>query len=139
MPHSSRHPVHRLLAALSLVGLAACQYMTPLPDLPRTGHAATTAPEPEPPLPLDALRPSPRRLVGRILSIDEANHFAFVALATEPPAAALADGAELTVRGDDLRETGRIRTSRYAHARTLGTQIIQGQPSPGDEVVFQAP
>jgi hypothetical protein len=38
-----------------------------------------------------------------------------------------------------LRETGRVRASRYVRGRTLGTTLVAGQPSLGDEVVWLAP
>jgi hypothetical protein len=86
-----------------------------------------------------ALQPSPNRVVGHILAVDASRGFAFVSLAGEPPAAALVDGAELIVRTDDLRETARLRSSRYSRSHTLGTKIVSGQPSPGDEVVIHLP
>lgn len=94
---------------------------------------------PTPPPSPDALQSSPRTLVGRILAIDASRGFAFVATAPEAPSAALAEGAELLVRTDDFRETARLRVSPYVRSRTLGTQIIAGQPSPGDEVVYPPP
>jgi len=51
----------------------------------------------------------------------------------------LTNGSELIVRTLELRETGRLRVSRYLRGRTLGTDIFAGQPHPGDEVVWQAP
>jgi hypothetical protein len=91
------------------------------------------------PPPAEALRPSPNRLVGRILSIDETRRFAILDLRPEAPPAALISGAELIARTDSLVETGRLKTSRYVRTRTLGTQIVSGQPKPGDEVVFRLP
>jgi hypothetical protein len=88
--------------------------------------------------PADGLTVSPHKIVGRIVAVDTARGFAFVSLTATTPAAALADGGELIVRSDDLTETGRLRTSRYARGRTLGSQIISGQPKMGDEVVFPA-
>ncbi len=85
------------------------------------------------------LAPSPRLIVGRILAVEPADGFAYVELATDAPVNALADGNELIARTLDLRETGRLRASRYVRGRTLGTKIIAGQPSPGDEVVWLAP
>jgi hypothetical protein len=52
---------------------------------------------------------------------------------------ALANGTELIVRTPALQITARLRTSRYVRGRTLGTKIVEGQPSPGDEVVWVAP
>ena len=88
--------------------------------------------------PADALTLSPHKIVGRIVAVDPARGFAFVSLTAKTPAAALADGGELIVRSDDLSETGRLRSSRYTRGRTLGAQIISGQPKIGDEVVFHA-
>ena len=127
----------RLLTLLAVIFfLAACSHLAPLTPAPivRRGDPPAAIP-----LPPDALWPSPRQLVGRILALDAARGFAFVTLTAAPPAAALADGAELIARTDDLRETARLRASRYARGRTLGAQILSGQPSPGDEVVFQLP
>lgn len=126
------------LGGAMLLSLAGCYYLTPLPEPPPAPPAPKVA-KPEPPPSAEALRLSPRRLVGRILAIDAARRFAFVALASDPPAAALVEGAELVVRTDELEETGRLRASRYTQPRTLGAEIIRGQPSPGDEVVYQAP
>ena len=107
------------------------------------GHVATLAPTPHSPpagAPVpDALQPSPNRLVGSIFAVDAARGFAFIDLTDGPPPAALVENAELIVRTADLRETARLRVSRYLRGRTLGTRIISGQPSPGDEVVFRAP
>ncbi len=119
----------RLLTLLAVIfWTGACSHVAPVSSPPR--------PESPPPTTLQA---SPNRLVGRILAIDAARGFAFVNLASEPPAAALAAGAELIVRTDDLRETARLRTSRYVRGRTLGTTIVSGHPSLDDEVVFHAP
>ena len=96
-------------------------------------------PAPAEPLPPGALLPSHNLLVGRVLAVDAARGFAFVELASDAPAAALSDGAELVTRTDALRETARLQASRYARGRTLGTKILSGQPGIGDEVVFPAP
>jgi hypothetical protein len=86
-----------------------------------------------------ALLPSPRLIVGRVIAVDRAQHFAFVNLATDAPAAALTPGTELIARTLELRDTGRVQVSPYVRGRTLGTRIVDGQPSPGDEVVWLAP
>jgi hypothetical protein len=78
-------------------------------------------------------------IVGRIIAIDAGRGLAFVEVVADAPAAALADGAELTARTLDLRDTARLRASRYVRGKTLGTKILSGQPSPGDEVVWRAP
>ncbi len=94
---------------------------------------------PAPILATDALLPSPRLIIGRIIAVDAARSLAWVELATDAPSAALADGTELIVRTLELRETGRLRASAYVRGRTLGTKITGGQPSSGDEVVWLAP
>ena len=128
----------RLCPSLVLAGITAgCAYLTPLPDLPRTNVPPPAAPPA--PLPPEALRPSARRLVGRVLSVDASRGFVFITLANDPPAAALADGAELIARKDDMTPTATLRSSRYSRGRVLGTQLLQGQPAPGDEVVWEAP
>lgn len=94
---------------------------------------------PTPRFPADALVPSPRLIVGRITAIDAAQGFAFVEIAADAPPAALTAGIELVARTLELRESGRLRTSRFVRGRTLGTAIVAGQPSAGDEVVWLAP
>ena len=102
-----------------------------------SGGCRTT--EPAQPLAAGALLPSARLIVGRVLAVEAELGFAFVDLATDAPSAALIAGTELTVRTLDLRETARLQVSAYNRGRTLGTKIIAGQPSPGDEVVWLAP
>jgi len=116
----------RPLGAAILVAAAGCQHRAVAPVVPAAA-------------PLEPLTPSPRLIVGRILDVDRSRGFAFVDLAGDAPAAALADGTELIVRTLALRETGRIRVSRYLRGRTLGATIVAGQPAPGDEVVWLAP
>lgn len=89
--------------------------------------------------PAEPLTPSPRLIVGRVLATDPVGAFAWVDLVFDAPAGALGEGAELTTRTFNLRPTGTLRTSRYMRGRTLGTQIVSGQPTPGDEVVWLAP
>lgn len=86
-----------------------------------------------------ALLPSPRLIVGRIIAVDEAERFAFVDLASDAPKGALIEGTELLVRTLELADKGRLQASAYVRGRTLGTKIVAGQPSPGDEVVWLAP
>jgi hypothetical protein len=62
-----------------------------------------------------------------------------VDLAADAPVNAVGAGAELMTRTADLRETARLLASRQLRGRTLGTKILSGQPSPGDEVVWLAP
>ena len=122
----------RLLTLLAVIYFVpGCSTATTTPAS-RSAAAAAILP------PADALTLSPHKIVGRIVAVDTARGFAFVSLATTTPAAALVEGGELIVRSDDLSETGRVRTSRYTRGRTLGAQIISGQPKLGDEVVFHA-
>lgn len=123
----------RLLTLLAVIYFVpGCSTATTTPQPSRSAASAAMLP------PADALTLSPHKIVGRIVAVDTARGFAFVSLTTTTPAAALVEGGELIVRSDDLRETGRVRTSRYTRGRTLGTQIISGQPKLGDEVVFHA-
>jgi len=110
--------------------LAGCHYITPVRREPPVSAE---------PLPAGALLPSQNLLVGRVLAVDLVRGFAFVDLASTAPAAALADGAELVARTDDLRETARLRPSRYVRGRTLGARIVSGQPASGNEVVWPTP
>jgi hypothetical protein len=77
------------------------------------------------------------RIVGRVIAVDAARGFAFVDVRHQAPAAATTAGAMLSSRKLDLTETARLRASSYLHGRTLGTEIVSGQPTPGDEVVWQ--
>ena len=121
----------RLLTLLAVIYFVpGCSTATTTPQPSRSAAAAAMLP------PADALTLSPHKIVGRIVAVDTARGFAFVSLTTTTPAAALVEGGELIVRSDDLSETGRVRTSRYTRGRTLGAQIISGQPKLGDEVVF---
>lgn len=114
--------------------------------------ASPSVPEPGPRTPLasapssqpftlsaDALLPSPRLIVGRVVAVEPERGFVFVALAPDAPAAALEPDSVLLVRTVDLKETARVRVSPYLRSRTLGTRIVSGQASSGDEVVWQAP
>lgn len=117
----------RLLTLLAVfLFAAACQHNR---SSKPAGHPAATRP----------IAPSSRLIVGRIAAIDAPRGFAFVQLAADAPPAAQADGAELTARTNDLRETAQLRASRYLRGRTLGAIVVSGQPSPGDEVVWLAP
>ena len=115
-------PAKALVLGLAIGFLGACRHTAPAPILSA-----------------GALVPSPRLIVGRIIAVDAARHMAFVELAPDVPGAALADGTELATRTLDLKDTGRLRVSRYVRGRTLGTKILGGQPSTGDEVVWLAP
>ena len=124
----------RLLTLLAVIYfVAGCSTPPPAPPSPHASRGASSAAMIPP---ADVLTVSPHKIVGRIVAVDTARGFAFVSLTATTPAAALADGGELIVRSDDLTETGRLRTSSYTRGRTLGAQIISGQPKMGDEVVF---
>lgn len=126
------------LTARLLTLLAVIYFVAGCSTGPTTPHASRADPSAAMLPPANALTLSQHKIVGRIVAVDAARGFAFVSLTTTTPAAALADGGELIVRSDDLSETGRLRTSRYNRGRTLGAQIISGQPKMGDEVVFHA-
>lgn len=126
-------PAARLLMLLATVCfVGACGQMTP--SIP-TSHSVVATPPPTG----DVLQASPYRLVGRILAIDAPRGFAFIDLTAGPPVTALTEGAELIARTDDLRETARLRASRFVRDRTFGTTILTGRPAPGDEVVIHVP
>jgi hypothetical protein len=119
----------RLSALLAVVVMSgACRLFSPQPP-----PAAAEA------LPPGALLPTRNLLVGRVLAVDGPRGYVFVDLSSEAPPAALAEGAELVARTDDLKETARLRAARYVRGRTLSAKIVSGQPTPGDEVVFLAP
>jgi hypothetical protein len=127
-------PAARLLTALAafVFFLTGCRSPAGATATPPRGAAAT--PNANAPLAV-----SPNKLVGRVLAVDAARGFAFVDLSTRAPAAALADGAALVARTDDLRETARLLTTRQLRGRTLGALIVSGTPSVGDEVVWSVP
>jgi hypothetical protein len=131
-------------AATLLLGLAAVLFLGGCRHIRFTrGPAAapTSAPAAVATLPpaTRTLAPSPRLIVGRVLAVDPPRGFAVVELASDAPPASLAEGAELTTRTAELRETAQVRASRHLRGRTLGTTVISGQPTPGDEVVWEAP
>lgn len=127
--------VFRLSPALLLLGAAT------LPAGCARGPAPAAKPEPEPTslLGANALLPSSRLIVGRIIAVDPDRRFAFVELNADAPPAALAEGGELITRTLALQESGRLRVSRQQRGRTLGTIVLAGQPAPNDEVVWLAP
>jgi len=128
----------RLLAPLAVIFFAgACSHFHP--PTPKAMPGSDAPPTAAEPLPAGALLPSRNLLVGRVLAVDLAQGFVFVNLASDAPAAALVDDADLITRTDALHETARLRASRYVRGRTLGAKIVSGQPAPGDEVVFPAP
>jgi hypothetical protein len=135
------------ITAASAVPLAVILFFTgcrtrlarpPDPGPPAAGKSAAPA---APAAPADdaPLAPSPRLIVGRITAVDAARGFAFVELAAEAPAIALVADTELIARTLDLRETARLRASRYLRGRMLGTNVARGRPRVGDEVVWLAP
>ncbi len=109
--------------------IAGCSFFVPSPPAESTSTILSAG----------ALLPSPRLIVGRVTAIDEARRFAFVELAPDAPRGALLTGTELAVRTPALRDSARLQVSPYLRGRTLGTKIMAGQPSPGDEVVWLAP
>lgn len=125
------HLIARLLLLLAVFsGVGGCRLITPQKKAPRPPPAA---------LPDGALIPSPRLIIGRIIAVDAERRFAFVELAPDAPGGATAEGADLLARTLELRETAQLHASRYLRGRTLGTHVVAGQPSPGDEVVWLAP
>jgi hypothetical protein len=88
---------------------------------------------------LETLAPSPRLVVGRIIATDPAQRFAFIEVNTDAPGPALSSDTELIARTSELTETAHLLTSRYLRGRTFAAKIIRGEPSPGNEVVWQAP
>ena len=86
-----------------------------------------------------ALLPSPRLILGRVIAVEPARGVAVVELAADAPKSALVAGTDLIARTPDLRETAHLEVSPFLRSRTLGTKIVAGQPSPGDEVVWVAP
>lgn len=125
---NGRAPALVLLVLLGLLpALAGCRWR------------GRTAPPSRPAAAVEPLAPSPRLVLGRLIAVDAAQGFAHLELAADAPAAALAEGTELIARTDDLRETGRLKASRYVRGRIVGATLVQGSPKPGDEVVWLAP
>ena len=118
-------PFVRLAALLAVICFVAGCVQAPQKPAPILGEGA--------------LVPSPRLIVGRVIAIDVSRGVVFVELAADAPAAAAAEGAELISRTLELRETARLRATRQHRGRILGTQVVSGQSSPGDEVVWLAP
>lgn len=116
------------IAARAFIALAAISFLggcnITLPDYRRTN---------------EALAPSPRLIVGRVVAVDPARGYAFVEISADAPPTASAEGSELVVRTADLKETARLRASRELRVRTLGTHILSGTPNIGEEVVWVAP
>jgi hypothetical protein len=112
------------ILAVALLSLAACRSVPP--------KSAAILAE-------GALVPSPRLIIGRVIAIDAPRRFAIVELAPDAPAASATAGAELLARTAELRETARLRASPQLRGRILGAHVADGQPAPGDEVVWLAP
>ncbi len=129
-------------ASLAVIFLfAGCRHRFARPANPPPAASATPAAPPAPPAANadTGLAPSPRLIVGRVTAVDADRGFAFVELASEAPAVALIPDTELLARTPDLRETARLRASRYLRSRMLGTTVARGRPQIGDEVVWLAP
>lgn len=116
------------IAARALVALAAISFSAGC-GITRIDYRRTT----------EALAPSPRLIVGRVVAVDAARGYAFIEVVADAPPAAIGEGSELIVRTADLKETARLRASRQLRVRTLGTYIISGTPSIGEEIIWQAP
>jgi hypothetical protein len=124
--NGSAHPLLLLTALVLVPGFSACRWR----GSPSSAPSAAT---------VEPLVPSPRLVLGRIIAVDPTRGLAHVELAADAAPAALAEGTELIARTDDLRETARLKASRYLRGRTLGTTIARGHPAPGNEVVWLAP
>lgn len=127
-------PVPCLAVALFLWMLSGCRHPAP-GGAGATGSPAAVAA----PLAAGALLPSPRLIIGRVISVDRERGVVIVELAADAPAEVQAAGTELITRTLDLRETGRLRVARFVRGRTLGTTTISGQPAANDEVAWLAP
>ena len=124
------------IAARTLFALAAISFFT---GCRQTALTTARSGKTLSALTSEALAPSPRLIVGRIVGIDPERSFAFIELTPDAPPAAVTAGSELLVRTLDLRETARLRVSRYQRGRMLGTTIVTGKPNADDEVVWLAP
>lgn len=155
MPHAAR-PLLLLLAAFSL--LAACESSPgarPATQFPEVvGASADDSSARQRPAPTTARVGAPQQsrarangpkvkdtvVVGRVRSFDRANRIVVVDVQDNAPAGALADGTELIARDyNTLAQTGLLRLLHYVRGLPLNTQIVSGQPSPGDEVVWVVP
>lgn len=123
----------RVLFALAAISFSSAGCRQTAPQAPTAAAPAT------PVIVSDALAPSPRLIVGRIVAVDAGRRFAFVELTADAPAGAVGGENDLMARTPDLRETAQLRASRYVRGRTLGTTILAGKPNVGDEVVWLAP
>jgi hypothetical protein len=121
-------PAAAALLTLAAVSFSGCRQAAP-PRSPAPASPLVTS---------EALAPSPRLIVGRLIAVDLAQGFAFVDVAFDAPPAATQAGEELVCRTIDLRVTARLQ-ARYLRGRTLGCRIVAGQPGPDDEVVWVAP
>jgi hypothetical protein len=114
------HPTARALLPLAVAFFSSCHIAAPLPP------PATTAT-------VTALAASPHRVVGRVIGVDPIRELVVIELTNA--STSLPADTELIARSDDLRETARLRATRQLRGRTLGTTVISGEPSLGDEVV----
>lgn len=117
-----------LLAAF-LFFLAGCQS----PDAADSRSASA------PPTPTHRYEPSPERIVGYILDIDEARGFAVIDVAADVPADSLREGTPLAVRTRDLHPTAHLTSTRFLRGHTLGATIVTGLPAIGEEVTRREP
>jgi hypothetical protein len=114
----------RALLLLAVAFFSACQTAAPTPPpAPATASAS--------------LAPSPHRVIGRVIGLDPLRELVVIELTGS--LSSLPADTELIARSDDLRETARLRATRQLRGRTLGTTVISGEPSLGDEVVLDAP
>jgi hypothetical protein len=117
------------LTSLAVIFLVGCQQT---PSSNRLGISPAVAAA-------ETVSPSPRLIVGRVIAVDQDRGFAFIDVARDAPAAALARDGELSTRTSELQPTALLHVSRHRRGRTLGATITSGKPSPGDEVVWLAP
>ena len=77
--------------------------------------------------------------IGRIISVDTRNGFAVTALNPDGEKLFRAEHREFHSRRADLTPTARLLGTVHRHGATLGLRILEGLPSPGDEVVPAPP
>lgn len=117
-----------ILSALLVATLAGCA--SPGGDRAGNSPADTTAGS--------DWQPSLNRVVGRVYSVDLS--LSYVVIDLSPYAEAQpSTGSIIITRRDDLTPTARLQVTAFRRGRTLGAQIIAGQPVPGDEVVLPNP
>lgn len=124
-----------LLAAFFVVLVAGCRS----PRVERASPDAIAHEQSRHPGPVaHTYTPSPHRVVGYILEIDEARGFVIVEVTAEPLPPELQTGADLTVRTRDLQKTAHLSATRFLRGHTLGATIVTGLPAVGEEVVLLA-